>query len=322
MSPNPASDPPRWPRRLALFTALCAVPLVLFGGSVTTLGAGMAVDGWLVAEGHFLPFFPVEKWFRDTATFVEHTHRLFGVLVGLGALATCAATLRSRGARRAARWTSVAALLAVTGQGALGGLRVLEASPELAFLHAAAAQAVFALLAVLALLLGRSWSAPAPARAAPAGLRWLAVCTPFVVYAQIVVGAMLRHALRPVPSPQADPRLALHLVGAFVALAFVVAFALSLLRHRERERSCARAARRLGALLAAQILLGLMAWVGGRPAAGGETIGPLEWSFTVLHVLGGALLLAQTTCASLLTLRRRASALAVAPAGARLEGAR
>ena len=37
-------------------------------------------------HGHFsdfLLFFPLESWLRDTATFVEHTHRLFGVLVGL-----------------------------------------------------------------------------------------------------------------------------------------------------------------------------------------------------------------------------------------------
>ena len=53
-------DPGLWPARAALASVVFAVPLVLFGGSVTTLGAGMAVDGWLVAEGHFLLFFPLE----------------------------------------------------------------------------------------------------------------------------------------------------------------------------------------------------------------------------------------------------------------------
>ena len=142
-------EPGPWPHRLALAAALAAVPLVLFGGSVTTIGAGMAVDGWLVAEGHFLLFFPVEQWFHDTATFVEHTHRLFGVLVGIFALASVVASFLRE--RPAARVLSLGALIAVCAQGTLGGLRVLEDDSELAFLHGALAQAVFALLCAHAL---------------------------------------------------------------------------------------------------------------------------------------------------------------------------
>ena len=43
-----------WPRRLALATWLGALPLVVLGGSVTTLRAGMAIDGWWVLDrGHW-----------------------------------------------------------------------------------------------------------------------------------------------------------------------------------------------------------------------------------------------------------------------------
>jgi cytochrome c oxidase assembly protein subunit 15 len=117
-----------WAARAALLTAVCAVPLVLFGGSVTTLGAGMAVDGWLIAEGHFLLFFPVEKWFRDTPTFVEHTHRLFGVLVGLCAGVRARARDSARGQRGAspARWWRCSRC---APRGTLGGLRVLRTIP-------------------------------------------------------------------------------------------------------------------------------------------------------------------------------------------------
>ena len=77
--------PSPWPRRLAWATLLAALPLVLFGGTVTTLRAGMAIDGWFVLEpgrgDHFLLAYPLEKWLRDPGTFTEHTHRLFGVLV-------------------------------------------------------------------------------------------------------------------------------------------------------------------------------------------------------------------------------------------------
>ena len=163
-----ARRPGPWAFRAAFACALCAVPLLLFGGSVTTLGAGMAVDGWLVAEGHFLLFFPAEKWFRDTATFVEHTHRLFGVLVGLCALA-CVACAWFGEERRNARLAALAALLAVCAQGALGGLRVLENDPGLAFLHGALAQLVFAILCVNAVLFSAGWRAERPrAPAAPA----------------------------------------------------------------------------------------------------------------------------------------------------------
>ena len=121
-----------WPSRLALTAALFAVPLFVFGGAVTTLGAGMAVDGWLDAEGHFLPLFPLEKWFRDGATFVEHTHRMFGMLVGLCTVALLVVTIKARfssaGARRSARRIAALALAAVCAQGAVGGFRVLELS--------------------------------------------------------------------------------------------------------------------------------------------------------------------------------------------------
>ena len=71
---------------------LVLLPLFAFGGSVTTLGAGMAVTGWWNAEGSFMPFFPIDKWFRDLGTFVEHSHRQFGLVLGLLMIAAVVAT--------------------------------------------------------------------------------------------------------------------------------------------------------------------------------------------------------------------------------------
>ena len=48
--------------------------------------------------------------------------------------------------------------------------------------------------------------------------------------------------------------------------------------------------RRLHLLLGLQVTLGVLAWLGFRP----DTVGPLEWTLTIAHVLGGGLLLAQT----------------------------
>lgn len=303
-----------WAGRCALGAALAAVPLVLFGGSVTTLGAGMAVQGWLIAEGHFLAFFPVEKWFRDLPTFVEHTHRLFGMLVGLFALACLAAAWRED--KRARGWALVT-LLAVIGQGALGGFRVLENSPELAFVHGAVAQAVFALLCLNAFTLARgapgernaSAGTPSELRA----LRTTALVALVLLYGQVVLGAWYRHGLRPEPVAGHLGRFALHGLGAVVALGALAVLVRRAAQLRESgfafEPRLARAFTWLPRLLLAQLLLGGLAWAGFRPGA----IGPAEWLLSIAHVMGGALLFADTAVIALASVRLARGAKAQAP---------
>jgi cytochrome c oxidase assembly protein subunit 15 len=322
--------------RLAFATALAAVPLVLFGGSVTTLGAGMAVDGWLIAEGRFLLFFPVDAWFRNLETFVEHTHRLFGVLVGVLALGTVLATVAGD-ARTAARGAALLGLGAIVLQGVLGGFRVLEASPALAFLHGALAQTVFALLVGVAVVLSPAWrDAPASrvesraARSIRSAL-WFALVATF---AQVVLGAWYRHALRPVEIPEAGMRFLLHAFGALLALVALLRLAAALAgleapaRAEPAGRALLAAKRWITRILVAQLLLGFLAWI-GRSSAPGEAsgapvaIGPLEWSVSVLHVLGGGLLL--SLCAYVLLWSKRlapAHDAAQAIAGAHSRGAR
>jgi cytochrome c oxidase assembly protein subunit 15 len=296
-----------WARRFALLAAISAVPLVLFGGSVTTLGAGMAVDGWLVAEGHFLLLFPVESWFRDTATFVEHSHRLFGVLVGLFSVAAVVASFASGQTTPVARLLAVAALLLICGQGALGGFRVLENAPQLAFLHGAAAQAVFAVLCASALVQTHAFKGgrdhTGNGERADFSLSVLALATTFAVYTQAVVGAWYRHALRPTPSSEAGQRFLWHALLA-IGVTFLLVVLISALKRTGGE-ALTRCARRLTLLVGLQIGLGLLAWAGYRPGA----VGPLEWALSILHVLCGALLLAQTLSTWMWTERFRAAAL-------------
>jgi cytochrome c oxidase assembly protein subunit 15 len=313
------SDPGPWPRRLGLAAALATVPLVLFGGSVTTLGAGMAVDGWLIAEGHFLLVFPADKWFRDVGTFVEHTHRLFGVLVGLFMLGCVLATwLRDR--RASARLSATVSLLAVCGQGLLGGLRVLENDPELAFVHGALAQAVFALLCVNAAVLSRAWREATTAEHGDVdarGLRTAATVALVVLFAQVVLGAWYRHGLRPSPVTGHEWRLALHGLGAVAVLAALAAVARRGSALRERGALPAPLDRwltRLPALVLVQLLLGGLAWAGFRPGV----IGPAEWTLSIAHVLGGGLLLAN--CALISAWARRVPVAEPGLSGAALGG--
>ncbi len=303
--PNGNEGTSTWAFRLAVAAALSAVPLVLFGGSVTTLGAGMAVDGWWVAEGHFLLLFPVEEWFRDTATFVEHTHRLFGVLVGAFSIGALVLTLRGE-PRRSARFVSTLALLLVALQGTLGGLRVLERDPRLAFLHGALAQAVFACLCASAFLLSPSFRRSLPPTGASVrdGDRRAAGVATLAVYAGIVAGAWYRHGIRPTESASASAsgRFALHVLSASIAVACLGRLMIRL--QETRDPIVARARRRTGILIGIQVLLGLCAWTSRRP----DAVGPVEWGLTIAHVLCGGLLLSQTAMIWMWLGRSRADA--------------
>lgn len=298
MHPSPSNAATRWPHRLATATALLAVPLFVFGGSVTTLRAGMAVEGWIFPEGHFLVTFPIEKWFRNLPTFVEHTHRLFGVLVGLSAIAALAACVLARAGLRATLLAGLA-LTAVCAQGALGGLRVLENSPQLAFLHGVCAQLVFALLGVVAWQLRPGWR-PLGDVEYPEGpsLRRTAIGCALLLVAQVALGAWYRHGMRTQQLGDVELRLSLHLVGALASFAAVLVLAGRLQAAGDARASML--ARRLRVLLFVQLALGMGAWLLRDPR--GMT--PLECGTSVLHVLVGALLLLNASLAWTLTRAR------------------
>lgn len=278
-----------WPRRFATSALVSAVPLVFFGGSVTTLHAGLAIDGWLVLEpgrgDHFLWLYPVDKWFRDVGTFVEHTHRLLGSLVGILAIATVVATWATD-RRKLPRILSLAALMAVIAQGVIGGFRVLERSGDLAFLHGAIAQGVFAML-------GASWIASSTTRTCPSDgggsfgrrLRRLSIAATASVCLQIVAGAWLRHG-------GGNGALAVHF-----ALALPVLILVPLLTRQMRAGSEPQALRRwLIGSLAGQVLLGIAALI-VVSLPGGEGLGTAV--FPTLHVLGGGILLLSCVASSM-----------------------
>jgi cytochrome c oxidase assembly protein subunit 15 len=268
----------------------------LFGGTVTTLRAGMAEDGWLRPDGHFLWLYPLDLRVRDLGTFVEHHHREFGSLVGLLAIASAIAAWRCE--RRAlTRWLPSIGLLAVCVQGAIGGFRVLENSPALAFLHGALAQAVFALLVAIALVLSPAFQAArSKAGAATSALARLAFTTTVAVYAQIVLGAWFRHS-------GADIALALHVLIAVAVLGLVTALARALrATDADGERSPLHVVgRRIRWLVIAQIALGCLATFMIYEQSGGPQgrVSVGEAVFATLHVLVGALLLSQVVCAAL-----------------------
>ena len=308
MSPTAASShraPSPWPGRLALWTFVASVPLILFGGAVTTMRAGMAEDGWLRPDGYLLWLYPWAMRIRDAGVFVEHHHRELGSLVGLLSIATVVVTF-AQDRRRSARTLAMGALLAIAGQGAIGGFRVLENNPELAFLHGALAQAVFAFLAVVALVLSRGWRSvgssvdgeadrgPGTEWRADPRLRGLASVALLATFGQAVLGAWLRHG-------HSALALALHATGAIAVAAAIVATGLRFRRASDAaaDPSVARLARRAGrhlfVLLGLQVALGIASTVAIYGVSGGmrsSRISSAELVFATLHVAVGALLLA------------------------------
>jgi cytochrome c oxidase assembly protein subunit 15 len=180
---------------MALLTAAATFPLVFMGGLVTSHEAGLAVPDWPNSFGYNMITFPPSQWIGGI--FYEHVHRLLGTLVGVLAIALLVHALIVE--RRAwVKWLSGAFLIAVSVQGVLGGLRVIWVHLDLAIVHGCLGQAVFCLIALIATVTSRRWiepsAAPSSAAGAPAGrvLRLAAIAVA-LIYAQLIVGAVMRH---------------------------------------------------------------------------------------------------------------------------------
>ena len=214
-------------------------------------------------------------------------------LVAIGALLVALFTV----GRRASEVLPVLAFLAICLQGWLGGARVLENSQSLAFLHGSLAQLVFALIAIASLVQAPAWRTQErrPCKQAPR-LQRLALLTIVAVYAQVVLGAWLRHSGATVP-------LLLHLAFALAAVALPMVLARSLrvtaaegaAGGHDRNQLLVQRQRLLIAVVI-QVLLGFGALIGVLVASGGfdQPVTRAEAWLATGHVLGGALLLAQT----------------------------
>src|SRR6266478_7912910 len=144
-----------WPHRIAVILVGATFPLLFIGGLVTGKGAGLAVPDWPTSFGYNMFLYPWSKMVGNI--FYEHSHRLVASAVGLLTIAlTLAFWLQER--RHWLRRLGVAALLLVILQGVIGGLRVVLLEHTLAIVHAAFAQAFFALTVSLAIFTSADWT--------------------------------------------------------------------------------------------------------------------------------------------------------------------
>jgi len=194
-------------RTLAGATVVATLVLIVAGGLVTNTGSGLAVPDWPTTFGYNMFLYPWSK--MAGGVLYEHSHRLLGSLVGLLTI-VLAATLWIREPRRWVGLLGLAAVLLVSVQGLLGGLRVVLLQDTIAVVHGCLAHAFFALTVTLAVVTSRGWQAQRPF-SVPAVLRTTAIAVVALIYLQIVFGALLTH----------QGRVDLHLIGAAAVLVSV-----------------------------------------------------------------------------------------------------
>ena len=270
--------------RFAVILACWTFLLIIAGALVTSNDAGLSVPDWPTSFGSW---YKIPKLVGGVK--FEHTHRMIAQGAGLLTIILAVWTWRSE-KRRWVRILGLSALGTVIAQGILGGITVLfYLPPAVSSAHAALAQTFFCIAVVMAVFTGQRWIEEQPRiefdQRRPS-LITLTLLSIFVLYVQLILGAMFRHhGLSWWP----------HVVHAGVVsfvLAWTAVRALSVYSHIEAVR---RPAILMLSLVIAQLCLGFIAFL-TRVAWGRDAVQPEIPMIisTVAHVAVGALLLAST----------------------------
>src|ERR1700746_401100 len=182
------SEKARGLHRFAMLTACATFFLIFVGGLVTSTGSALAVPDWPLAFGKLIP-----AW--EGGIRFEFGHRLAAGTVGILTLALMAWAWRAE-PRRWVRQLVAIAFGLIMVQAILGGITVLLELPlAIAVAHAATAQALFCLMVSIAIFTNPRWEATSRIDDRPSRvpLTTLAAATTIVIYAQILVGALMRH---------------------------------------------------------------------------------------------------------------------------------
>jgi heme a synthase len=223
--------------RFALVACATTAPLLFIGGLVTSTNSGMAVPDWPNSYGSNMFLYPLGPRAQGAPDmpankiFLEHSHRLFGTLVGLATMAVMIWTWMSNQRKGLKVLATVAFALVVT-QGVLGGIRVLQGHVDIAednrwyaMMHGVLGQLVFATQVFLAAKLFRLDRAldrgldrglgdalgKAPELAGARSLRLFATAALHSSVLQLLLGAAFRHFRH------------MHILWTHIAFALVVA---------------------------------------------------------------------------------------------------
>lgn len=179
--------------RLVLSIILfCTFCLINLGGLVHNTGSSLACPDWPLCYGQIMPE-------MTGGILIEHSHRLLGALVGFLVIINLILTIRKTGKWSLSSKLSWLALCMVIFQGILGGLTVIYKLPTIiSTLHLATSMAVICLFYFL---LRNTWQQKEVTHKEynlvkdswPKNLRWFVGLSLFLVYGQIILGALMRH---------------------------------------------------------------------------------------------------------------------------------
>jgi cytochrome c oxidase assembly protein subunit 15 len=251
---------------------------------VTSNDAGLSVPDWPTSFGSW---YKIPKLVGGVR--FEHTHRMIAQGAGFLTIILAVWTWRVE-KRRWLRMLALAALGTVVAQGILGGLTVLfYLPPAISSAHAVLAQTFFCIVVAMAVFTGRKWieeHPPVEFDQRRPSLFTLTILSIFVLYVQLMLGAMFRHH-----GMSWWPHV-LHAVVVSFVLAWTAIRALTVYSQIEAVR---RPAILMLSLVIAQLCLGFTAFL-TRVAWGRDAVQPElpMVTATVAHVAVGALLLATT----------------------------
>jgi cytochrome c oxidase assembly protein subunit 15 len=256
----------------------------------------LSVPDWPNSYGWFMFTFPLENMVGGI--FYEHGHRLIASTVGFLILVMAVMLWRVE-ARAWVRRLGFIALAAVITQGILGGITVLWYLPDpVSIAHASLAQIVFCLVTTIAVATSPGWRreyTPTGGIPRDTTLQTMTLATTALVYAQIVVGATMRHteaglAIPDFPwafgrliPPHWDAKIAVHFAhrcGALLVSSTILATAGHVIHHHWRRRALARPALALVALVCVQVTLGAL-----------TVLSRKHYIVNSLHVVTGGLVL-------------------------------
>jgi heme A synthase len=282
----------RWAFGTAVATAGATFVLLILGNLVHATQSGLACPDWPQCFGTFFPPMVGHVLF-------EHGHRLFATLVGMLTIVLAALVWRAKPAGHAARSLATGAIGLVIWQGVLGGMTVRMKLPDaVSTAHLATSMAFFSLVLWTVFRTRPATADVKLSRGLQRAIGWTAL----LVYAQIVLGALVRHT----DSGLACTRLvcwtggwqvALHMahrVLAFVVAAAVIGVSLATIRAAKENALARLLALVAPGLVVVQIFLGVM-----------SVMTAIEVGTVTAHMATGALLLG--TMVSMLLAARAAN---------------
>lgn len=280
--------------RFALVTAGAIAPLIVIGGLVTSTDSGMAVPDWPTTFGANMLAYPLNAA-SPGDVFLEHSHRLFGMLVGFAGL-TLLAWVVGAGVRGWALGVTVAAVVLLIVQGVLGGVRVTNNSRALAMIHGSLGQGVFAVVIALAAYLSPGFAAAPGSACDPRTARRIKAFATALLHAlvlQLLLGAMTRHFRGGNHALWTHAGFSI-IVMVLAVMAGSAAASLPAAASAGGVTALRRCGRALNALAGLQFLLGWAAFaVRGRTIKADDA---LEALVRTAHQANGALLLGVAAC--------------------------